>query len=106
MRTLAVTALAILAALVPAHRAHAAACGLPDTKPVWIDYAEGSVGFRQETFGRPGIVTATSGTGVPAALRNGGAQTVYWFMKLGSIVGTTTAPGDPGTIGAAAQKLF
>src|SRR5262245_16550035 len=84
----------------------AAACGLPDTKPVWIDYAEGSVGFRQETFGRPGIVTATSGTAVPTALRSGGAQTVYWFMKLGSIVGTTTAPADPTTIGAAAQKLF
>jgi len=106
VRTFGVIVLALLAALVPAHRAQAAACGLPDTKPVWIDYAEGSVGFRQETFGRPGIVTATSGTGVPAALRNGGAQTVYWFMKLGSIVGTTTAPGDPGTIGAAAQKLF
>jgi hypothetical protein len=84
----------------------AAQCGLPDAKPVWIDYAEGSVGFRQETFGRPGIVTATSGTPVPAALRDGGAQTVYWFMKLGSIVGTTTAPADPATIGAAAQKLF
>jgi len=27
-------------------------------------------------------------------------------MKLGAIVGTTTAPADPATIDAAAQKLF
>ena len=43
------------------------ACGLPDAKPLWIDYAEGSVGFRDAVFGKPGIVAATSGTAVPAA---------------------------------------
>jgi hypothetical protein len=99
--------LAVLAgAFLPAHSAHAAVCGLPDTKPVWIDYAEGSVGFRDTVFARPGIVAATSGTAVPQALRSGGALTVYWHMKLGAVVGTTTAPADPATIGAAAQKLF
>ena len=103
--------LAILAALagalfVHAPQARAAACGLPDTKPVWIDYAEGAVGFRNAVFAKPGIVAATSGGPVPAALRNGGAQTVYWHMKLGALVGTTTAPADPATITAAAQKLF
>ena len=81
-------------------------CGLPDTKPLWIDYAEGSVGFRQATFGRPGIIAATSGSAVPAALRRAGAQTVYWQMKLGALVGTTTAPADPASIPAAAEKLF
>lgn len=81
-------------------------CGLPDVKPLWVDYAEGSVGFRQAIFGKPGIVAATSGSKVPVALRDGGAQTVYWHMKLGAIVGTTTAPADPATIPAAAQKLF
>jgi hypothetical protein len=96
------------AALAPggASAAVAAQCGLPDTKPLWIEYAEGSVGFRQAVFARPGIVAATSGTAVPAALRRGGAQTVYWQMKLGAIVGTTTAPADPATIPDAAQKLF
>jgi hypothetical protein len=97
---------ALAAASLPAHSAHAAACGLPDSKPVWIDYAEGSVGFRDTVFARPGIVAATSGTAVPQALRSGGALTVYWHMKLGAVVGTTTAPADPATIGAAAQKLF
>ncbi len=81
-------------------------CGLPDAKPLWIEYAEGSVDFRQAVFARPGITVATSGSAVPAALRRGGAQTVYWHMKLGAIVGTTTAPADPATIPAAAQKLF
>jgi hypothetical protein len=105
-RKLGVLLAAGLAAFVavPA-QAHAAQCGLPDTRPLWIDYAEGSVTFRDATFGRPGIIAATSGTAVPAALRSEGAQTVYWQMKLGAIVGTTTAPADPATIDAAAQKL-
>ena len=89
-----------------ARAAVAAQCGLPDAKPLWIEYSEGSVGFRQTTFARPGIITATSGAAVPAALRSGGAQTVYWWMKLGALVGTTTAPADPATIVPAAQKLF
>jgi hypothetical protein len=103
--------LALLAALagalfVHAPQARAAACGLPDAKPLWIDYAEGSVGFRNAMFARPGIVAATSGGPVPAALRKGGAQTVYWLMHLGTLVGTTTAPADPATITGAAQTLF
>jgi hypothetical protein len=106
VRVLVVTILALAGLLVGAHRAQAAACGLPDATPLWIDYAEGSVGFRQAIFGRPGIVAATSGKAVPVALRAGGAQTVYWQMKLGAIVGTTTAPADPASIDAAAQKLF
>jgi hypothetical protein len=103
--------LALLAALVGAlwlhaPQARAAACGLSDATPMWIDYAEGSVGFRNAMFARPGIVAATSGGPVPAALRKGGAQTVYWHMKLGTLVGTTTAPADPATIVPAAQNLF
>jgi hypothetical protein len=102
--------LALLAMLVgaflPAHSAWAEVCGLSDSKPLWIDYAEGSVGFRDTVFARPGIVAATSGAAVPQALRNGGARTVYWHMKLGALVGTTTAPADSATIDAAAQKLF
>jgi hypothetical protein len=70
---------------------------LPESKPLWIDYSEGSVGFRDAVFARPGIVAATSGVAVPQTLRNGGARTVYWHMKLGALVGTTTAPADPAT---------
>jgi hypothetical protein len=89
-----------------ARAAVVAQCGLPDAKPLWIEYSEGSVGFRQAVFAKPGIIAATSGSAVPAALRSGGAQTVYWHMKLGALVGTTTAPADPASIAPAAQKLF
>jgi hypothetical protein len=89
-----------------AHAAVSSQCGLPDSKPLWIEYSEGSVGFRQAIFGKPGIIAATSGSAVPAALRGAGVQTVYWWMKLGALVGTTTAPADPATIVPAAQKLF
>ena len=106
MRRLAVVLLALLGAFVPAHVARAASCGLPDTKPLWIDYAEGQVSFRDNVFGQAGIIAATSGSAVPLALRDEGAQTVHWHMKLGAVVGTTTAPADPGTLPAAAQRLF
>ena len=43
---------------------------------------------------------------MPAQLRQAGAQTVYWHMKLGALVGTTTAPADPATITASVDKLF
>lgn len=90
---------------LPAARA-AGQCGLPDTQPLWIDFANGSVPFRQSVFGRAGIIAASDGNVVSAALRKGGAQTVYWEMKLGSYVGTTAAPADPGGVDAAANKLF
>ncbi len=61
--------------------------------------------FRKSVFGRPGIVAATSGTAVAAELRRAGAQTVYWWNKLGQLVGTTTAPADPATIPDRANRL-
>ena len=36
-------------------------CGLPDDGPR-IEYADWSVSFRNEIFGRPGVVAATFGT--------------------------------------------
>ena len=87
-------------------KAFAAPCGLPDSHPLWFDYAEGSVTFRKQIFGRPGVVAATSGVSVAADLRSGGARTVYWENKLGSLVGSSTNPADPSTIGAAVTKVF
>jgi hypothetical protein len=104
------TALAILAALLCAAAAptgaRAAQCGLPDSKPLWIDFTDGTVPFGLEVFGKPGITIATTGFGLPPRFRELGAGTVYWEMKLGLIVGTTTAPADGSTIPAKAQKLF
>ena len=100
---LSLALLAFLGAAAP--QAHAQPCGLPDAKPLWLDYAEGSVTFRNDVFGRPGIIAATSGTAVPAELRKRGAQTIYWVNKLGSIAGTTSKPADPATIADAANRL-
>ena len=102
-------ALACAAAVVTPQAARPAgtgACGLPDAKPLWFDYSEGSVTFRNEVFGHPGVIAAASGVAVPAELRRRGAQTVYWEMKLGRLVGTTTAPADPATVPGATAKLF
>jgi hypothetical protein len=96
----------VAATLFVAPSALAGPCGLPDSKPLWVDYAESSVGFRDELFRRPGLVLASSGTTTPQALREGGARTVYWHMKLMRIVGTPSEPTDPATVAAEAAELF
>jgi len=86
---------ALGAALLLAHAAEpraAGPCGLPDTKPVWIDFTDGTVPFGLDLFGRSGITIATGGAGLPPEFRAAGAGTVYWENKLGGVVGTTTAP--------------
>jgi hypothetical protein len=93
---IAVAAAAGLGQASPAARS--GQCGLPDVRPLWLDYAEGSVSFREEIFGRPGVIAATSGTTISAELRAGGAQTVYWWMKLNKLAGTPSKPTDPATI--------
>jgi hypothetical protein len=108
LRKVVVLAAALGAACFPhasAARTHAP-CGLPDAKPLWIDYTDGSVPFGIDLFGRPGITIATQGAGLPPQFRELGAGTVYWEMKLGQVVGTTVAPADPSLIDARAQAMF
>jgi hypothetical protein len=85
--------------------ASAAPCGLPDAEPLWVEYAEGTVDFRNTLFRRPGLVLASSGTTVPRELRAGGASTVYWQMRLSRLVGTPAVPADPASIPGAANEL-
>ncbi|HZG36778.1 MAG TPA: hypothetical protein VEY87_13120 [Gaiellaceae bacterium] len=98
-------ALAAALAAVPAAPSNAAAapCVLPSAKPLWIDY--GAPEFEQ-VFGRPGVIVAGSGDGYPARMRARGAQTVYWDMYLNTRVGTPSAPADPSTLPAKADRLF
>ena len=97
---------ATLAALAAPGLARAAQCGLPDAQPLHIEFGDGSVKFRNEVFRRPGVVVATNGV-IPADhLRAGGAQTVYWWMKLENLVGTADVPADPATVEAAADRIF
>ena len=103
----AATAVALLALAGPAVPARTAACGLPDTSPVWIDYGEGSVQpDTRAVFARPGVVVATSGTALPADFRKKGAATTYFVLRLPSFVGDPSSPADPAGIAAAAAKLL
>jgi hypothetical protein len=112
MRTLvAVAALAAACACLPG-RASAAApanpvwagtCGLPSQTTTWMDF--GQPQFLQQ-FGRPGVVISSSSGAFPTQVRATGAQTVYWDMHLNARVGTPTAPTDPATMVARADKLY
>jgi hypothetical protein len=98
--------LALLGAfLTIAPVAQAAQCGLPDAAPWWIDFSDGSVAFRDSVFKHPGVIAGSSGAQA-ASLRAGGAQTVYWYMHLDSLVGTPAAPMAAAGIPAAAQQLL
>jgi hypothetical protein len=101
---------ALVVALLVAHaaetRARDAACGLPETKPLWIDYSDGTVPFGLQLFGHAGITIATGGSLLPGQFRQTGAGTIYWENKLGGVVGTTMAPADPSVIDDRAQALF
>ena len=92
--------------VVPATGSAALACGLPEAKPVWIDFADGSVSFWRERFARPGIVVATGGPGLASEARAAGAGTVHWDMYLRKRVGTPSDPADPGTMEKRADSLF
>lgn len=93
---------ALFALALPAN-ALAGPCGLPDSRPLWIDFGTPDL---QSVFARPGtIVTSSTGT-FPAELREAGAKTIYWDMNLKGRVGTPTAPADPTVIEERANRLF
>ncbi len=79
-------------ALVPHGQAQSLGCGLEDARPLWIDFADGSVSFAESVFGRAGVVAATRGRQPGADLRQRGAKTVHWHMELPDIVGNLKAP--------------
>ena len=101
-----IAVLALAAGFGLAQPARAQQCGLPDTQPLWIEFSDGSVQFRDQIFGHPGVIAATRGTAVAQSLRRRGAKTVYWEMNLERFVGTPTAPADPATVAGAADRLF
>ena len=94
---------AVLALPVPAALADPGPCPvLPPAGPLPVEFSDGSVGFRQAVFARPGITVASTGTSVSKALRDAGASTGYWEMNLPSLVGTPSAPADPAAMDAVA----
>jgi hypothetical protein len=103
MKKLLLAPLLLLVALALPGYAAAGPCGLPDSKPLWIDFSTPDVA---EIFGRPGVVTAVSSGDFPARMRAAGAKTIYWDMYLNRRVGTPWAPADPGLIEPRAQQLY
>jgi len=103
-----VALVAVLLAILawPATGSAALSCGLPETQPVWLDFADSSVSFWRERFARPGVVVATGGPALAAEARAAGAATVHWDMYLRKRVGTPSDPADPALMDERADKLF
>lgn len=99
---LAVLAAAVAALVVPGN-ALARECGIPDSNPLWIDFAGHDAPLPQ----KPGLTLAfTSGTDKPAQARANGAATVFFDLNFNKRVGTPTKPADPATIADRASRLF
>ena len=96
-------AVAALAALVLPGNALARECGIPDSNPLWIDFAGHDAPLPQ----KPGLTLAfTSGTVKPAEARRNGAATVFFDLNFNNRVGTPTVPNDPATMVDRANRLF
>jgi hypothetical protein len=80
-------------------------CALPAKKPVWVDFADGSVPFWR-LFGQPGVVAAASNFIFPPQLQALGARTEYWDMNLVRRVGSPTEPADPAIVVDRANRLY
>ena len=95
--------LALLAALVLPGSALARECGIPDSNPLWVDFAGHDAPLPQ----KPGLTLAfTSGTVKPAEARRNGAATVFFDLNFNNRVGTPTVPNDPATMVDRADRLF
>ena len=103
MRYLVTIALAAAAFGAVSGPAGAAPCGLPDARPLWVDYGATELLGR---FGRPGVVVAGSGAEYPTKARALGAKTVYWDNYLTTRIGTPSVPADRDLLPARAQRVF
>jgi hypothetical protein len=81
-------------------------CGLPDSRPLWIDYGAGTVPREvRAILARPGVVVAATGTAIPNNYRAAGAATAY-FQNLPPLVGQPAQPADPAALQGRADALF
>ena len=95
--------LAVAAALALPGNALARECGIPDSNPLWVDFAGHDAPMPQ----KPGLTLAfTSGTVKPGEARANGAATVFFDLNFNNRVGTPTAPADPALIESRADRLF
>jgi hypothetical protein len=102
---LAVAGLSASARPAAPEAATAGACSLPAKKPVWIDFADGSVPF-WELFAKPGTVDAASNFIFPPQIRARGAKTVYFDLNFTRRTGTPTEPADPAAVADRANRFY
>jgi hypothetical protein len=86
-------------------QAQARECDLPNKKPLWIDFADGSVPY-WEMFARPGVIAAAANFIFPPQIRAMGAKTIYWEMNFRQRVGTPANPKDPEEASDWADRIF
>src|SRR5213080_5101776 len=98
-------ALAVVAALPGRARADGECAPLPAKKPVWIDFADGSVPFWEE-FAKPGVVAAAANFIFPPQIRARGAKTVYFDLNFTRRTGSPTEPADPSVVADRANRFY
>jgi hypothetical protein len=92
-----------IALALPAQARAIGQCGIPSTKPVWIDTA---TPLLEHVFGRPDLVLAVSSGEFPARMRAIGAKTVHIDLYLNRRVGTPTVPVEQSVAIERANRLF
>ena len=102
---LAVVGLSASARPAAPEAATRSACSLPAKKPVWIDFADGSVPF-WELFAKAGAVDAASNFIFPPQIRARGAKTVYFDLNFTRRTGTPTEPADPAAVADRANRFY
>ena len=100
-----VCAAAVAAGFVLATGASAACPGIPESPQTYIDFADGSVKFR-EVFRKPGLAVATNGKAIPREFRAAGVGTGYFELHLEDLVGLPGLPKPANGIVAAADALY
>jgi hypothetical protein len=94
---------ALCGALLLPGSALARECGIPDSNPLWVDFA----GHDSPVPHKRGLTLAfNSGTEKPAAARAAGAATVMFDLNFNNRVGSPTEPRDPETIVDRADRLY
>ncbi|MBA3716756.1 MAG: hypothetical protein H0W87_00825 [Actinobacteria bacterium] len=80
-------------------------CGLPTTRPLWIDFGDGSVPF-WELFAQPGLVSAAANFRYPPQIRARGGNTIYFDLNFHRRLGSPGTPKPLDEVLDSANRLF
>jgi hypothetical protein len=80
-------------------------CGLPNKRPLWIDFGDGSVPF-WELFAQPGLVSAAANFRYPPQIRARGGNTIYFDLNFHRRLGSPAKPKPPDEVLESANRLF